>query len=138
MAPTAVAQPPRPPKPGRQRYFKGKGPEVVDSDESDDDEDNVEQQQSVTKANDESRVAGGAGRLITNRDMRRGLGKDGGVKMSLGDVKIGGSVKQEQQGSDEDDEEESEEEDEDEEEVKPPRIPGAPGDEVRLDNPHAW
>jgi hypothetical protein len=123
MAPTAVSQPPRPPKPSKTRYFKGKGPEVRDSD-SDSDEDGARPEPVAIKK-DENRVAGGAGRLITNRDVRQGLGKDGGVKMSLGDVQIGGPKRGES-------EEESEEEEDEEEvkDVKPGYIPKPPGDEV--------
>lgn len=138
MAPTAVSQPPRPPKPGKQRYFKGKAPELgpgSDSDESDD-EAQARRAEPVQKR-DENVVAGGAGRLITNKDVRRGLGKDGGVKMSLADVKIGGpggGVKVEQGLESEDEEDESEEEDEDEEETerKPGYIPRPPGDEASI------
>ena len=118
MAPAAVA---RPPKPSKTRYFKGKGPEVRDSDSDSDDE--ARPAPVVVKKKDENYVAGGAGRLITNRDVRQGLGKDGGVKMSLADVQIGGPKKEES---------ESEEEDDEEEEVKPKpgMMPQAPGDEV--------
>jgi hypothetical protein len=120
MAPTAVA---RPPKPSKTRYFKGKGPEVRDSDSDSDDENRPAPV--VVKKKDENYVAGGAGRLITNRDVRQGLGKDGGVKMSLADVQIGGPKKEESESEEED-------EDEEEEEVKPKPglIPKPPGDEV--------
>jgi hypothetical protein len=127
MAPTAVSQPPRPPKPSKTRYFKGKGPELRDSD-SESDEDDSRPEPVIHKRKDENYVAGGAGRLITNKDVRQGLGKDGGVKMSLADVQIGGPKREES-------EEESEEEDEEEDEkvdIKPGYIPKPPGDEVRL------
>jgi hypothetical protein len=112
---------PRPPKPSKTRYFKGKGPEVRDSDS---DSDNEAPEPVVVKK-DENYVAGGAGRLITEGDVQKGL--KGGVKMSLADVQIGGPKKEESE------EEESEEEEED---VKPAGMskPGMavrpPGDEV--------
>jgi hypothetical protein len=108
---------PRPPKPSKTRYFKGKGPEIRDSDS---DSENEAPEPVVVKK-DENYVAGGAGRLITNKDVQKGL--KGGVKMSLADVQIGGPKKEEES------EEESEEE---EEEVKPKaRLIQPPGDEVR-------
>jgi len=108
---------PRPPKPSKTRYFKGKGPEVRDSDS---DSDNEAPEPVVVKR-EENYVAGGAGRLITNKDVQKGL--KGGVKMSLADVQIGGPKKEEES------EEESEEEEE--EEVKPKaRLIQPPGDEV--------
>lgn len=127
MAPTAVSQPPRPLKPGKTRYFKGKGPEVRNSDSESDEDDARPEPVAIKK--DENRVAGGAGRIITNRDVRQGLGKDGGVKMSLGDVKIGGPGPKPKR---EESEEESEEEEDEEEvaDVKPGYIPKPPGDEV--------
>ena len=133
MAPTAVAQPPRPPKPSRTRYFKGKAPELANSDSDDDSDDDGEIKRPEPVRRDENVVAGGAGRLITNKDVRKGLGSGGAVKMSLGDVKIGGpsGVKREQGEAEESEEEESEEEEEDEAEgdVKPTAI-RPPGDEV--------
>lgn len=109
------------PVPSKTRYFKGKGPEVRDSDS---DSDNETPEPVVVKK-DENYVAGGAGRLITSRDVQKGL--KGGVKMSLGDVQIGGPKKEE--------ESESESEEEAEEEVKPglsskPGLIKPPGDEV--------
>ena len=131
MAPTAVAQPPRPPKPSKTRYFKGKAPELARSDSESEDDDEAQRPAKPVQKRDENIVAGGAGRLITNKDVRKGLGKDGGVKMSLGDVKIGGNaVKRE--AEEEESEEESEEEDEEETDVKPAYIPRPPGDEVCL------
>lgn len=108
------------PQPSKTRYFKGKGPEVANSDS---DSDNETPEPVVVKK-DENYVAGGAGRLITNRDVQKGL--KGGVKMSLADVQIGGPKKEESES-------ESEEE---EEEVKPaggiskPGFIKPPGDEV--------
>jgi microfibrillar-associated protein 1 len=108
---------PRPPKPSKTRYFKGKGPEIRDSDS---DSENEAPEPVVVKR-DENYVAGGAGRLITNKDVQKGL--KGGVKMSLADVQIGGPKKEEES------EEESEEEEE--EEIKPKaRLIQPPGDEV--------
>jgi hypothetical protein len=113
---TMPAAAPRPPKPSKARYFKGKGPEIRDSDS---DSENEAPEPVVVKK-DENYVAGGAGRLITNKDVQKGL--KGGVKMSLADVQIGGPKKEEES------EEESEEE---EEEVKPKaRLIQPPGDEV--------
>jgi hypothetical protein len=110
---------PRPPKPSKTRYFKGKGPEVRDSDS---DSENEAPEPVVVKK-DENYVAGGAGRLITNKDVQKGL--KSGVKMSLADVQIGGPKKEEES------EEESEEEEE--EEAKPKaRLIQPPGDEVSL------
>lgn len=94
MAPAPVATANRPlVAPTKQRYFKGKAPEAAfsDSDDSGDDGEDV-QTQNKSKARsalpkpppppkDESLVAGGAGRVIK---------LDGGVKMNLGGVKVGG------------------------------------------------
>lgn len=133
MAPTAVAQPPRPPKPSRTRYFKGKAPELANSDSDSDDDGEIKRPEPVRR--DENVVAGGAGRLITNKDVRKGLGQGGAVKMSLGDVKIGGpsGIKRETGAEAEESEEESEDEEEDEDEAEADVKPSAirpPGDEV--------
>jgi hypothetical protein len=109
---------PRPPKPSKTRYFKGKGPEIRDSDSDSENE----APESVVVKKDENYVAGGAGRLITNKDVQKGL--KGGVKMSLADVQIGGPKKEEEES-----EEESEEEEEEEVKSKA-RLIQPPGDEV--------
>jgi hypothetical protein len=114
-------------RPAKTRYFKGKGPELRDSD-SDSDNEQVKPDPIATKKRDENYVAGGAGRLITNKDVQRGLGKDGGVKMSLADVQIGGPTPAKEES-------ESEEESEEEEEEAKPKAgfaPKPPGDEVSL------
>lgn len=138
MAPTAVSQLPRPPKPTKIRYFKNKPLADVPSD-SESEEDEAPQPKAkaaikIDREKDENLVAGGAGRIITAKDVKRGvLGV--GVKMSLGDVKIGGKeVKKEVKAAEEESSEEEETDDEEEEveEVKPRFVPKAPGEEVSL------
>ncbi|WVR04693.1 hypothetical protein IAU60_001704 [Kwoniella sp. DSM 27419] len=120
-------------KPSQIRYFKGKAPDAPASD-SDSDEEGDEQIQTIKKRHeapkvDPGLVAGGAGKVWTPRMPASGAG-GAGIKVELGDVKVGGgrglsagdaAARAAESGEDES-------EDESEDEVKPAAIK-PPGDE---------